>query len=105
MKLKVILLLSMLSSTALAGPYAEYTHEFELKDWVKSHAEATDMMRFGWETENNLYFEIGPMTHGHSYEAGYQFTFDDITMKGAIETEDTNGGSKTKVETVIRFNF
>ena len=51
-----------------------------------------------------MYFEIGPMTKGHSYEAGYKFKFDAVTVKGKLETKDT-GDAKTKVETEIRFNF
>jgi hypothetical protein len=44
------------------------------------------------------------MTSGHSYEAGYKFKFNEVVVKGKLETKDT-GEAKTKIETEIRFNF
>ena len=104
MKLKLFLLSIILSSPgpALAGPYAEYKNEYEMRDWNKT--KSVEHMRFGYKAENNLYFEIGPMTSGHSYEAGYKFKFNEVVVKGKLETKDT-GEAKTKIETEIRFNF
>ena len=78
MKLKLFLLLIILSSPgpALAGPYAEYKNEYEMRDWNKT--KSVEHMRFGYKAENNLYFEIGPMTSGHSYESGYKFKFNEV---------------------------
>jgi K+ transporter len=94
--------LLMVSSSVLAQPYVEYKNEYELKEW--DHTKTTHHLRLGYKAKNNLYFEIGPMTKGHSYETGYKFKFDAVTLKGKLETKDT-GSAKTKVETEVRFNF
>lgn len=92
----------MLSLDIKASPYMEYKNEYELKEW--DHTKTTHHLRLGYKAKNNMYFEIGPMTKGHSYEAGYKFKTDAVTVKGKLETKDT-GDAKTKVETEIRFNF
>ena len=91
-----------LSLDIKAAPYIEYKNEYELKEW--NHTKTTDHLRLGYKAKNNMYFEIGPMTKGHSYEAGYKFKCDAVTVKGKLETKDT-GDAKTKVETEVRFNF
>ena len=91
-----------LSLDIKAAPYVEYKNEYELKEW--SHTKTTNHLRLGYKEKNNFYFEIGPMTKGHSYEAGYKFKFDGVTVKGKLETKDT-GSAKTKVETEVRYTF
>jgi hypothetical protein len=98
----MFLVLLMVSSSVLAQPYVEYKNEYEFKEW--DHTKTTHHLRLGYKAKNNLYFEIGPMTKGHSYETGYKFKFDAVTLKGKLETKDT-GSAKTKVETEVRFNF
>ena len=100
--LLVLMVVATLGSNANAAPYIEYKNEYELKEW--NHTKTTDHLRLGYKAKNNMYFEIGPMTKGHSYEAGYKFKFDAVTVKGKLETKDT-GDAKTKVETEVRFNF
>jgi hypothetical protein len=92
----------MLSLDIKAAPYVEWKNEYELKEWT--HTKTTNHFRVGYKTDDNLYFEIGPMTDGHSYEAGYKFKFDAVTVKGKLETKDT-GNTKTKVETEVRYTF
>jgi hypothetical protein len=91
-----------LSLDIKAEPYLEYKNEYELKEW--DHTKTTNHLRLGYKGANNFYFEIGPMTKGHSYEAGYKFKFDAVTVKGKLETKDT-GSAKTKVETEVRYTF
>ena len=88
-----------LSLDIKAAPYVEYKNEYELKK-----EKTTNHLRLGYKAKNNFYFEIGPMTDGHSYEAGYKFKFDGVTVKGKLETKDT-GSAKTKVETEVRYTF
>ena len=80
--MKSLLLLLMFSSSVFAGPYVEYKNEYELKEWT--HTKTTNHLRLGFKAKNNMYFEIGPMTKGHSYEAGYKFKFDAVTVKGKL---------------------
>ena len=91
-----------LSLDIKASPYVEYKNEYEMREW--NHTKTTNHLRLGYKGANNFYFEIGPMTKGHSYEAGYKFKFDDVTIKGKLETKDT-GSAKTKVETEVRYTF
>jgi K+ transporter len=91
-----------LSLDIKASPYVEYKNEYEMKEW--SHTKTTNHLRLGYKAKNNFYFEIGPMTDGHSYEAGYKFKFDGVTVKGKLETKDT-GSAKTKIETEVRYTF
>ena len=91
-----------LSLDVKAGPYVEYKNEYEMKEW--NHTKTTDHLRLGYKGANNFYFEIGPMTDGHSYEAGYKYKFDNVTVKGKLETKDT-GSAKTKIETEVRYTF
>ena len=100
--LLVLMVVAILGSNANAAPYMEYKNEYELKEWDPT--KTTNHLRLGYKAKNNMYFEIGPMTKGHSYEAGYKFKFDAVTVKGKLETKDT-GDAKTKVETEVRFNF
>ena len=60
----------IVTTTAYAGPYIEYKHEHQHKDW--KFDKNTEHLRLGYKAKNNLYFELGPMTNGHSYEAGYK---------------------------------
>ncbi len=101
-KESIVALVMFLSLDIKAAPYIEYKNEYELKEW--DHTKTTHHLRLGYKAKNNMYFEIGPMTKGHSYEAGYKFKFDAVTVKGKLETKDT-GSAKTKVETEIRYNF
>ena len=98
----MLLVLLIASASVLAQPYVEYKNEYELKEGV--HTKTTNHLRLGYKAKNKLYFEIGSMTKGHSYEAGYKFKKDGVTVKGKLETKDT-GDAKTKVETEVRFNF
>ena len=91
-----------LSLDIKASPYVEYKNEYEMREW--NHTKTTNHLRLGYKAKNNFYFEIGPMTDGHSYEAGYKFKFDGVTVKGKLETKDT-GSAKTKVETEVRYTF
>ena len=100
--LLVLMVVAILGSNANAAPYVEYKNEYELKEW--SHTKTTNHLRLGYKGANNFYFEIGPMTKGHSYEAGYKSKFDGVTVKGKLETKDT-GSAKTKVETEVRYTF
>ena len=88
-----------LSLDIKAAPYVEYKNEYEL-----NKEKTTNHLRLGYKAKNNFYFEIGAMTKGHSYEAGYKFKFDDVAVKGKLETKDT-GSAKTKIETEVRYTF
>lgn len=102
MKGLVVFALIFISIDVFAKPYVEYKNEYSLKEW--KHTKTTNHLRVGYKAENNLYFEVGPMTEGHSYEAGYKFKFNALTFKGKVETKDA-GISDTKVETEVRLNF
>jgi len=95
--LLLLAFLSFLSYNVNASPYVEYKNEMNKE-------KTTNHLRLGYKGKNNFYFEIGPMTKGHSYEAGYKFKFDGVTVKGKLETKDT-GSAKTKVETEVRYTF
>ena len=92
----------IVTTTAYAGPYIEYKHEHQHKDW--KFDKNTQHLRLGYKAKNNLYFELGPMTNGYSYEAGYKVKLNRFTFKGKLETKDT-GMAKSKLETEIRYNF
>ena len=93
----ILILLAFLSYNVNASPYVEYKNEMNKE-------KTTNHLRLGYKAKNNFYFEIGAMTDGHSYEAGYKFKFDDVTVKGKLETKDA-GSAKTKVETEVRYTF
>ena len=104
-KMKAIItaiVMCIVTTTAYAGPYVEYKHENQHKDW--KFDKNTEHLRLGYKAKNNLYFELGPMTNGHSYEAGYKIKLNRFTFKGKLETKDI-GTSKSKLETEIRYNF
>jgi len=109
MKTKIAaLIMSVFSFAVQAAPYVEYKNEYEMKDF--NYDKKVDHLRFGYQADSTWgkpYFEIGPMTHGTSWEAGYKFKLDALPrleFKGKLETKDT-GVAKSKFETEIRYTF
>lgn len=87
-----------------ANPYIEYKHEQQYKDW--SYDKNTQHLRLGYKAKNNVYFEAGPMSDGHSWEGGYKFKQDKFVFKGKVETKKRDDSEpKTKVETELRYTF
>jgi len=101
---RYLLLILLIPMSAFAGPYIEYKHEYEMRDW--RYTKDVNHLRIGYKADNNLYFEIGPMTDGYSHEAGYKFKVNKFTFKGKLETKDTDLSlPKSKLETEIRYSF
>lgn len=101
-------LVALISAPVMANPYVEYKNEYELKDWT--HTKTVDHMRFGYQADDTIgrpYFEIGPMTHGYSWEAGYKFNLPHhLQLKGKVETKDQKDKvPSTKIETELRWTW
>jgi len=108
-KLLGILLLSSIAA-ASADPYVEYKNEIDKLDLGDfSYNKSTNFLRLGYQWEEVFaqpYFEIGPMTDGYAWEAGYKIKIkNNLVWKGKLETKDANGPSATKLETEIRYTF
>ncbi len=110
MKKLVLGVLLLLSTVAMADPYVEYKNEIDKLDLGDfSYNKSTNFLRLGYQWEDVFakpYIEIGPMTDGYAWEAGYKIKIkNNLVWKGKLETKDANGPSATKLETEIRYTF
>jgi hypothetical protein len=95
-----------------SSPYIEYKNKANIVDepYILNQTidlnDSTDHLRLGYKLDNNMYFELGPMTHGQGYELGYKFQRDNWTIKGKIEgNHNTQEQFKNKLQTEIRYTF
>ena len=98
------------SSSAFAGPYAEYKNELKFSDKTYLEDETVNHLRFGYlmgESGKNIYVEAGPRTDGWSGEVGYKLKKGPLTFKGKWEGSkiDEIDPFGSKLETEIRFSF
>ena len=107
------LILALFASVyAESSPYIEYKNKANIVDepYILNQTidlnDSTDHLRLGYKLDNNMYFELGPMTHGQGYELGYKFQRDNWTIKGKIEgNHNTQEQFKNKLQTEIRYTF
>ena len=102
------LLLLLLSLPIASSPYIEYKNTVPLIENTEGFQlyDTTDHLRFGYKLDNNMYFEVGPMTHGKGYELGYKFNNERWTFKGKIEGNHNESNIfKSKIQTEVRYTF
>jgi len=87
-----------------SSPYIEYKTTAPLID--SELLTTTEHLRLGYKLDNNLYFELGPMSHGEGYEFGWKRTQDRWTFKGKVEGyHNSKNIFNNKVQTEIRYTF
>ena len=97
--------LLLVSTEAVAAPYIEYKNELPFKG--EKSQDVTQHLRLGYQFDNNIYLEAGPMTDGYGFETGYKFRMDNLVIKGKFEGADSDERDyiKSKLETEIRYTF
>tara|TARA_R110001592_G_scaffold183051_2_gene426554 strand:- start:109 stop:429 length:321 start_codon:yes stop_codon:yes gene_type:complete len=97
--------LLLVSTEAVAEPYIEYKNELPFKG--EKSQDVTQHLRLGYQFDNKMYLEAGPMTDGYGFETGYKFKMDNLIIKGKFEGADSDERDyiKSKLETEIRYTF
>ena len=97
--------LLLVSTEAVAEPYVEYKNELPFKG--EKSQDVAHHLRLGYQFDNKMYFEAGPMTDGYSFETGYGVKMGNLVIKGKFEGADSDERDyiKSKLETEIRYTF
>ena len=108
----ILMIMILISQSILSSPYIEYKNKAKIVDQpyildkTLDLTNSTDHLRLGYKLDNNMYFEVGPMTHGQGYELGYKFNTERWTIKGKIEgNHNSNNQFNNQIQTEIRYTF
>ena len=69
----VIVLIAILSTSAFAAPYVEYSNQQRYTDL--DYSGEYNHVRIGYKADNGIYLEAGRDQDGNAFETGYNFNF------------------------------
>ena len=102
---KLLLLLLTIPLSVQSSVYLEYKNELPIHPIVGPEV---NHFRIGETTSYkgiSLYYEVGVMTNGYSYESGYKYQRGSWTIKGKYENKSNSRYEKSKLQTEIRYTF
>tara|TARA_R110002096_G_scaffold191562_1_gene372960 strand:- start:497 stop:847 length:351 start_codon:yes stop_codon:yes gene_type:complete len=108
----LLLLCTLLSGFAFAGPYIEYKNNVSFQDFdnLGSFDDTKGTLRVGTSIGKNFYVEYGRFGNGldfdtgDSAEAGYKFSVGNFKVKGKVESSKVDEWNH-KLETEVRYTF